>query len=241
MSLMLLLVCARVLAHPEDEFCMDSAMDPLLCAQLAALDAAEPSKYGELPEIRLDRSPLATAALYIRLGVEHILPMGADHLLFVLAILLSTARLGALLLQISLFTLAHSITLILSVAGVITPAGAWVEVAIALTIAFVGIENIALRKLSAWRPLLVFCFGLLHGLGFAGALRELGIPDGHFFAALVGFNLGVEIAQLGFALVVFLLLWKFMGKAWYRLRLVLPLSVGIALLGLFWAGQRLWA
>ncbi len=236
----LFLFSAIALAHPEDDFCNDVEMDPLLCAQLAELDKPAESKNNlALPEIKLDRSPLETAILYIKLGVDHIIPFGLDHLAFVLALLLSSSAFRPLLIQISLFTLAHSVTLALGVLGILVLEGTWVEVAIALSIVFVAIENIFFKSLKFWRPLIVFCFGLLHGLGFAGALSELGIPDDHFISALVGFNLGVEIGQLGFALVIFALLVKWLKKAWYNRFVVIPGSLMIALVGAFWVLERI--
>lgn len=238
--LLLLLFSAFAIAHPEDEFCNDTEMDPQLCAQLAELDRpANADGKQVLPEIRLDRSPLETAILYTKLGVEHILPMGLDHLAFVLALLLSSTAFRPLLIQISLFTLAHSVTLVLGVLGILVLEGTWVEVAIAVSIVFVAVENIFLKSLKFWRPLIVFCFGLLHGLGFAGALSELGIPEEHFISALVGFNLGVEIGQLSFALVVFLLLARLLKKNWYNQFIVLPGSAMVALLGTYWVFERL--
>ena len=176
-----------VSAHPEDEFCSEVEMDPELCARLAELDRPA-NKVGnvELPEIKLDRSPFDTAVLYIKLGVDHILPMGLDHLAFVLALLLSSSAFRPLIIQISLFTLAHSVTLILGVLGILVLQGTSVEIAIAFSIVFVAIENIFLKTHQYWRLILVFCFGLLHGLGFAGALSELGVPDDHYFRASFG-------------------------------------------------------
>jgi len=174
-------------AHPEDELCVGGEMDPLLCAQLSELDRpASGSAGSELPEIKIDRSPIDTGLLYTKLGVEHILPMGLDHLAFVLALLLSATALKPLLVQISLFTLAHSVTLILGVLDILVLQSKWVEVAIAASIVFVALENIFIRSLKPWRMLIIFCFGLLHGLGFAGALAELGIPNKHYVSALVG-------------------------------------------------------
>ncbi|TQV88568.1 HupE/UreJ family protein [Aliikangiella coralliicola] len=230
----------QALAHPEDEFCNDVKMDPQLCAQLAELDRpAKTDGNFDLPEIKLDRSPFETALLYTKLGVEHILPMGLDHLAFVLALLLSSTAFRPLLIQISLFTLAHSVTLILGVLGILVLEGTWVEVAIAFSIVFVAIENIFLKSLTYWRPLIVFCFGLLHGLGFAGALSELGVPEDHFVSALLGFNLGVEIGQLSFALIVFLMLYKSIKKDWYKHFVVIPGSLMIACLGSYWVIERI--
>ena len=229
-----------VSAHPADEFCQDATMDPMLCAQLAELDRADSSVSGyALPEIALDRSPIETAVLYTKLGVEHIIPMGLDHLAFVLALVLSATTFRRLVIQITLFTLAHSVTLILSVLGVLVLSGTWIEVAIAFSIVFVAFENVFFKNLNRWRYFIVFGFGLLYGLGFAGALSELGIPDGHFISALLGFNFGVEIGQLGFALLVYLILLRFMKRDWYRPMVLIPGSLLVGALGCYWLIERL--
>lgn len=237
-ALLLALSSVLACAHPEDDFCEGNEMDPLLCAQLSNLDRPAPDT-SALPEINLDRSPLATGLLYTQLGIEHILPMGLDHLAFIFALLLSCRSFRPLLLQISLFTLAHSITLVLGVLGVVMVQGMWIEVAIAASIILVAVENIFLQRFNYWRGLLIFAFGLLHGLGFAGALSDLGVPDEHFITALLGFNVGVEIAQLGFAAGIFALLSRFINLRGYRRFIVIPGSTLIALLGSYWVIQRL--
>lgn len=228
------------MAHPEDEFCQDAEMDPLLCAQLAELDRADTQTADyQLPAIKLDRSAIETLSLYVKSGIQHIIPLGVDHLAFVLALVLCVTTFRNIVIQISLFTLAHSVTLILSMLGILVLQSAWVEVAIAFSIAFVAFENIFLKTFNHWRLLVVFCFGLLHGLGFAGALSEFGIPDEHFISALVGFNLGVEIAQLGFALIIYLILNQFKHKKWYRSYVTIPINLMIGVLGCFWIIDRL--
>ncbi len=235
-----LLFSCTILSHPEDEFCSDVAMDPLLCEQLAELDRPkEINGNFEFVEITLDRSLFETGVLYTGIGIEHILPTGLDHLAFILALLLSTTALRSLIIQISLFTLAHSITLILGVLEILVLGGVWVEVAIALSIVFVAIENTLTQSLKYQRLLIVFFFGLLHGLGFAGALSEIGVPENHFISALIGFNFGVEIGQLSFALVVFAILFKFMKKQWYSRHIVMPGSILIAMVGSFWVLERM--
>jgi len=223
-------------AHPLDEFCLDGGMDPLLCAELSQLDSEAPA-----PEVQvfLDRSALETASVYIALGWEHILPWGLDHLAFVLALLLVAHRWQTAVLQISLFTAAHTVTIMLSAMGLVQLNSQFVEVAIAFSIVFVAVENIFLRKVHSWRYALIFIFGLLHGLGFAGALDELGIPDEHFIAAILGFNLGVELGQLAFAAVLFGVLVYFMKGQNYRKLCLLPASVAIAALACWWAIERL--
>jgi len=128
---------------------------------------------------------------YIGIGFEHILPLGLDHILFVVGLFLLSTQLRPLLLQITAFTLAHTVTLALGMLGIITIPGSIVEPIIAASIVYVAVENILMKGLSPWRPFIVFVFGLLHGLGFAGVLTEFGIPSGQFLPALIGFNIGV--------------------------------------------------
>lgn len=116
------------------------------------------------------------ARLYLGLGYSHIIPRGLDHVLFVLGIFLLAVELKPVLWQVTAFTLAHSITLALTVHGVVSLRPSVVEPLIALSIVYVAVENMCTARLHAWRPLLVFCFGLLHGMGFAGVLTEIGLP-----------------------------------------------------------------
>ncbi len=160
-----------------------------------------------------------TIARYLALGFEHILPLGVDHILFVIGLFLLAARWRPLLWQVSAFTLAHTLSLALSMAGVVSLPSRLVETLIAASIAYVAIENIFTERMHAWRPLLVFGFGLLHGLGFAGVLRELGLPEGEWITSLVSFNVGVELGQLTVIGLAFL------AVGWFRDRaLVSPLD-----------------
>lgn len=177
-------------------------------------------------------------ARYLLLGFEHILPRGLDHILFVLGLYLLSTRLRPLLLQITSFTVAHSVTLALSMTGIASLPSGVVEPLIAVSIAYVAIENVIVTEMKPWRPVVVFMFGLLHGMGFAGVLHELGLPKGEFVPALVGFNLGVEFGQLAVVLGAFLVLGWFRKRKWYRNGIVRPLSVAIALVGMYWAVQR---
>ena len=148
--------------------------------------------------------PLQTFINYVPVGFDHIVPLGLDHILFVLGLFFLSTHLGPLLWQVSAFTLAHTITLALAALGYVSIPGSIVEPLIAASIAFVAIENITSRGLSRWRPLVVFGFGLLHGLGFASVLGEFGLPPGSFVPALIGFNVGVELGQLAVIAVAFL-------------------------------------
>jgi hydrogenase/urease accessory protein HupE len=177
--------------------------------------------------------------LYLWLGYTHILPKGLDHILFVLGIFLLSPRLKTMLMQVTAFTIAHSITLGLSMYGVVSLSSRIVEPLIALSIAYVAVENLLTRELKPWRLALVFLFGLLHGLGFAGVLRELGLPRDEFLTALLTFNLGVEGGQLTIIAVAWLATASFAKRWWYRERVVIPVSLAIAATGLYWMVTRL--
>ena len=177
--------------------------------------------------------------LYLVLGFTHILPFGLDHVLFVLGIFLLAVRLKAVLWQVTAFTVAHTITLALSIYGVVSLPASIVEPLIALSIVYVAVENVFTERLHAWRPLVVFGFGLLHGMGFAGVLSEIGLPRSEFVPALLSFNVGVELGQLTVIAIAFVLLGlPFRRKPWYRRRIVVPCSLLIAAVGLFWFVQR---
>jgi hydrogenase/urease accessory protein HupE len=184
------------------------------------------------------RSRVDVALNYLVIGFEHIVPKGLDHILFVVGIFLLSIRLRSLLWQVTAFTIAHTITLGLSIYGLISAPASLVEPLIALSIAYVGIENCLSSKLQPWRVVLVFCFGLLHGMGFAGVLNEIGLPPAEFLTALITFNVGVEFGQLSVILLCFLVVGWWRHKNWYRQRVVIPASLMIALIGLYWTWER---
>ncbi len=201
-----------------------------------ALDPAQ-HRAGEETSAHVPQS-LAVAGQYLTLGFWHIVPEGLDHILFVLGLFLLAARWRPLLGQVTAFTAAHTVTLALSTYGVVRLSPAVVEPLIALSIAYVAIENLFTRELKPWRVALVFAFGLLHGLGFAGGLAGLGLPESERLPALLAFNGGVEIGQGVVLLVAFLLVGWFRDRPWYRQRVVVPVSLVIALVGLYWAVTR---
>lgn len=177
---------------------------------------------------------------YLTLGFTHIVPFGVDHMLFVLGIYLLSGRARAVLTQVSAFTVAHSMTLGLSIYGLVSVSPRVVEPLIALSIAYVAIENLFLSELRRWRIALVFAFGLLHGMGFAGALKDLGLPRGEFLTGLVTFNVGVEIGQLTVIGAAFVLVgWYCSRRVWYRTRVVVPASMAIACMAVYWMVQRI--
>ncbi len=178
-------------------------------------------------------------ARYIAVGFDHIIPKGLDHILFVLGLFLLSLKLRPLLTQVTVFTVAHTITLALASLGIVKVAPAIVEPLIAASIVYVAVENVFTNRITKWRPMVIFCFGLLHGLGFASVLGEFGLAQGRFLPALVGFNFGVEIGQLTVIALGFLLVGFWFGrKPWYRARISVPASVVIALVGVWWAFER---
>ena len=177
---------------------------------------------------------------YLKMGVEHIVPLGLDHILFIIALCLLNTKLKTIIWQATAFTVAHCITLALSAKGLVELPADVVEPIIAMSIAFIAIENILLDRLQPWRILLVFLFGLIHGLGFASVLDDIGLPRNYFFTSILAFNIGVEIGQIFIiAAVYFLLIRPFGHKPWYKKRIVYPISILIALAGIYWTIERI--
>ena len=186
------------------------------------------------------KSSSEVAVEYTVLGFEHILPKGLDHILFVLGLFLLSLKLRPLLWQVTAFTLAHTVTLAASILGYISLSPSIIEPLIALSIAYVGIENVLTRTLHAWRPVIVFLFGLLHGMGFASVLTDLGLPESDLALALITFNVGVELGQLAVILAAFLLTLPMRSQPEiYRRWVVIPSSLAIAVTGLYWTWERL--
>jgi hydrogenase/urease accessory protein HupE len=176
---------------------------------------------------------------YIIIGFEHIVPKGLDHILFVVGIFLLSTHWKALLTQITAFTIAHSITLGLSIYGIFQLPSNIVEPLIAASIVYVGIENLFTQKLQKWRAAVVFAFGLLHGLGFASVLFEIGLPHDAYLEGLLAFNIGVELGQLAVIAVAFVLV-GFWGRnqEWYRPWVIVPGSLVISFIGGWWFLER---
>ena len=180
------------------------------------------------------------AWFYIKMGVTHIIPNGFDHMLFVASLCLLSNKIKTILWQASAFTVAHSITLALSMKNIIVAPGAIVEPVIALSIVFVAVENILLSELKAWRIAIVFMFGLIHGLGFASALNEVGIPPNQFVTTIISFNVGVELGQIIVILLVFAFIILPFGKIKnYKRFVVYPVSLLIALVAAWWTVERI--
>jgi len=179
---------------------------------------------------------------YLFLGFTHVIPLGYDHILFIISLYLLDSKIKSTITQCSIFTLAHSISLGLTTYGLIVPKSNLVESIIALSIVYTAIENIVKTKLSKWRLIIIFFFGLIHGMGFASALKDAGITQNYFIQSLLGFNLGVEMGQILVILITYLVLVRsFAYKASYQEKIVYPISSIIACFGLFWAIIRFMA
>jgi hypothetical protein len=199
----------------------------------------ERSRVYRLDALATDESAWHSALRLVPTGFTHIVPGGLDHVLFMLGLFLMASTRRALLLQVSTFTAAHSLTLALGAFGAVHVPPQIVEPLIAASIAFIALENLFVTSVTRWRLLVVFVFGLLHGLGFAGAMADLGLSGQHLAASLVGFNIGVELGQLAViasaALIVRALRLSIDAERQFVLR---PVSAAIALTGLFWAIER---
>ncbi len=219
---------------------------PALLSSPAATPSPEPARAAFSPNsTKTPSAPPASlrwlthVGRYIKMGYTHILPEGLDHILFVLGLFLLSAQIKPLLKQITAFTLAHSLTLALSLYGVVHLPPSFVEPVIAASIAFVAVENLFTSEMKAWRPAVVFGFGLIHGMGFATALQSLGLQHDNLLTALLGFNVGVELGQLSVVLAAFLIVGWFRNRPNYRKFVVLPGSVAIAATAVFWMFQRI--
>ncbi|MDO6434779.1 HupE/UreJ family protein [Flavitalea sp. BT771] len=188
----------------------------------------------------LEKAPVSHVVwFYLKLGVQHIIPFGTDHILFVASLCLLSTRAKTILWQATAFTVAHSVTLALSMKGILVAPGAVVEPVIALSIMFVAIENMLLSELKPWRIAIVFLFGLIHGMGFASALNEIGLPGNQFYTSVLSFNAGVEIGQVIVIACVFLpVIIPFGKRTWYRKFVVYPASILIALIAGYWVFKR---
>ncbi len=197
--------------------------------------------YGHTINYQLDRDSNGSVFLkYLLLGYEHIIPLGFDHILFILCVFFLNTSIKKIVLQASMFTIAHSITLGLAMYGIIKPPTNIVEPLIALSIVFLALENVYSSKVKPWRMVMIFIFGMVHGMGFAGALSQLGMPQYAFATALISFNVGVELGQLSIILFMYFVVAKtFSGKPWYRKRIVIPASLIIALIASYWTIERI--
>jgi len=173
-------------------------------------------------------------------GIRHVVPLGFDHILFILILFFLNSNLKSSVIQVSMFTLAHSITLILTGLGYFLPKPNVIEPFIAFSIFFMALQNIIYPKLNHSRLVSIFLFGLLHGLGFANAYLTLQIPAKLTINALLAFNIGVELAQVFIILGLYYFIAKWFSKEpWYQKYFVKIISFSIGILALFLTFQRL--
>ena len=208
------------------------------------------STYLQPGEISAELSPLSQATMsqtiieYIILGMEHIVPKGLDHILFIFGVFFFAVKLKPLLWQVTMFTLAHSLTLILASLKLVFIPASIIEPLIALSIGYVAFENIFQRqskfhsRSNTIRYAVIFFFGLIHGLGFAFVLEDIGLPTGQLILSLLSFNIGVEIAQIGLVVLAYLLMFYPSKQLWYRKAIQIPCSLVIGLIGIYWFFER---
>lgn len=177
---------------------------------------------------------------YLPLGFTHVIPLGFDHILFILTLFFLNSKIQSVIIQCSVFTLAHSLSLGLAASGCILPNSNYIEPLIAFSILYTAIENIVLTRVNPFRLAIIFVFGLIHGMGFASALQQLGIPKEEFFTSLFSFNIGVELGQIVVILLAYFLISKwFAAKSWYKERVVYPLCSLIGCISLYWLIERI--
>tara|TARA_B100000902_G_scaffold6642_1_gene8582 strand:+ start:791 stop:1963 length:1173 start_codon:yes stop_codon:yes gene_type:complete len=178
---------------------------------------------------------------YFILGIQHIIPKGLDHILFIVGLFFFSVNLRPLLIQVTMFTIAHSITLIFVTVSFININPLIVEPIIALSIAYVGIENIFKKYVKEYlRYFIIFFFGLLHGLGFALVLSDIGYQSSKLILNLISFNLGIEAAQILIILFLYFVIGvTFSNKKYYKYIFQIPVSLFIALVGIYWFFDRI--
>ncbi len=180
------------------------------------------------------------ALIYLKLGYTHILPLGLDHILFVLCLFFLSPNLKTILWQATAFTITHSITLALAAYGVFSPPASVVEPIIAISILFVALENTFISKLKPSRIFIIALFGLIHGMGFASVLTDIGLPKQEYLTGLIMFNVGVEFGQITIILLAwFCIAYWFRKKIWYRKVIVIPTSILIACIAFYWTIERI--
>ena len=251
-------------AHPDElgevTFRAKPSFGPVVLRQVAALGADEDADPGgrdamlytvyllpgevSAPIFSLDmaaeaRSAVAVFGDYIRIGIVHIIPTGLDHIAFIMGLFFFSPRWRPLIGQVTIFTIAHSITLALASLGLVRVPAGIVEPLIALSIAWIGVENIIRPRLGLFRLGVIFAFGLLHGLGFAFVLAETGFSGTSLALNMLAFNIGVELGQIMVLMpLVLFALWA-SRRNWYQPFLAIPASALIAGLGLFWFAERI--
>lgn len=218
-----------VLFPSEKSFLLD--LTGLATAQAAASPGAVGATAGSSDLVAIFTSE-------VKRGFLHVLPLGLDHVLFVLGLFLMSRKWKPLIFQVTTFTLAHTITLWMASAGWVKLPPSVVEPVIAASIVFVAVENLVRRDYSHWRLLVVFLFGLIHGLGFAGVMATRLDSTGSLVTGLLGINIGVELGQLAVIAIAFLATCWIANQEKYRKYVIVPGSILIALAGVWWVVER---
>jgi len=177
---------------------------------------------------------------FIQLGFKHIVPLGLDHILFVLGLFLASPKIKPLLIQATFFTMAHTISLVMVANRLMLPSPNIIEPLISISIVFIAIENIFITQINSRRYWVIFLFGLIHGMGFASAFIETSINNTYFYTSLFSFNVGVEIGQILILLLAYFIVGKPYGsELWYRKKIVIPVSIFIAIIAIAWTYKRI--
>jgi len=177
---------------------------------------------------------------FIELGFKHIVPLGLDHILFMLSLFLASPKIKPLLIQATFFTMAHTISLVMVANKLMLPNPNIIEPLISISIVFIAIENIFITQINSRRYWMIFLFGLIHGMGFASAFLETSINNTYFYTSLFSFNVGVEIGQILILLLAYFIVGKPYGsELWYRKQIVIPVSMLIAIIAIGWTYKRI--
>lgn len=177
---------------------------------------------------------------YIKLGFTHVIPLGFDHILFILSLYLFSSSIKSVLIQCSVFTIAHSVSMAMATLEYNIPNPNYIEPLIAISILYTSIENITKEKPDKYRLWVIFFFGIIHGLGFASALNEIGLPKSNFVLGLFSFNFGVELGQIAVILFAYVtIVYWCKDKIWYRNNIVYPISSIIGCIALIMTINRI--
>lgn len=236
----LLFFCFNSYSHNPENFIISEIEQGQLVFENKQIKEEYASALKRLRIRKLKAMPIHKKFLiFTKAGVEHIIPKGLDHILFVLGLFFSCIRFRSLLIHVTAFTAAHSVTLILAGHGIIQIPASIVEPLIALSIVWIAFENFLFKYPNKWKPLIIFVFGLLHGLGFASVLNHYGLPKENFISLLFAFNIGVEIGQLSILFITFFIVNIILRTNSKNKKIRIPISVLISLIGLYWFIERI--
>lgn len=184
----------------------------------------------------IDAPILQQISSFVGLGIEHIFT-GYDHILFLVSLLMLGGSVGYLIKVVTAFSISHSITLSLAVLNIVSVPSRWVEIIIALSIAYIAAENLWRKEPNQARWQLAFAFGLIHGLGFSSALQELELPQNNLVVSLISFSAGIEIGQISIVLLTYLCL-SYLRRFPWDLTIRRLISVGVIVMSLIWFWER---